>query len=61
MVQLTNVLEEITEENVLINNVLHLIKNSLHAECLAYWKYEDNKLVLNCFTGLEDSKVRLKH
>ena len=60
MVQLTNVLEEITEENVLINNVLHLIKNSLHAECLAYWKYEDNKLVLNCFTGLEDSKVRFK-
>lgn len=60
MVQLTNVLEEITEENVLINNVLHLIKNSLHAECLAYWKFEDNKLVLNCFTGLEDSKVRFK-
>lgn len=60
MVQLTNVLEEITEENVLINNVLHLIKNSLHAECLAYWKYEDNKLILNRFIGLDDTKVRFK-
>ncbi len=60
MVQLTSVLEEITEEDILIKNVLHLIKDSLHAECLAYWKYEENKLVLNYFLGLEEDKVKFK-
>ncbi|WP_113073905.1 ATP-binding protein [Petrotoga sp. 9PW.55.5.1] len=58
MEQLTDIIEEITEENIIINNVIEILKESLHAECIAFWEYHGDYLELKYYRGIDDDLIK---
>lgn len=56
--KLSDIFDNSQSDETLINNILCLLKDTLFAEVAAYWKYEDEKLVLYNISGLEPSEVK---
>ncbi|PNR94046.1 MULTISPECIES: ATP-binding protein [unclassified Petrotoga] len=57
MEKLTDIIEEITEKDIIVNNVLKLLKDSLHAESIAFWKLQGDTLEIKYFLGIDESTI----
>ena len=57
MEKLTEIIEKIDREEIIIEDVLCLLKDSLHAECVAFWNLSQDELVLQNFVGINEDQV----
>jgi len=61
MEELTDIIEEITQKEVIINNVLKLLKDSLHAEGIVFWEFQGNTLELKYTLGIDENSIISKN
>ncbi|KAF2955094.1 ATP-binding protein [Marinitoga sp. 38H-ov] len=52
--EITELFENILDENLLMTKIIEKIKNMLHAQCVVFWKNEGNKLILKEKIGFDN-------
>ncbi|WP_175420026.1 ATP-binding protein [Marinitoga sp. 1154] len=55
--EITDLFENILDENKLVKKISDTIKNMLHAQGVLFWKTEGNKLILKEFSGFSDGDI----
>lgn len=55
--EITDLFENILDENELIKKMLETIKNMLHAQGTLFWKTEGNKLILKNYSGFSEEDI----
>ncbi|SHE81391.1 PAS/PAC sensor signal transduction histidine kinase [Marinitoga hydrogenitolerans DSM 16785] len=55
--EITDLFENILDENILVRKIIETIKNMLHAQGVLLWKIEGNKLILKESLGFSSNEI----